>query len=227
MRFLLFFVSFLFASDIYVASCANTSFVMPQIVKAFHKKYPLLNVHLIFSSSGKLTAQITHNANYDIFLSADMKYPMFLYQHGFALEKPKVYAYGKLILISQKKVDLNNLSNLSSIAVANPKLAPYGKAAIEVLKNLKIYNKVKQKLIYAPSVSGVVPYVLNGVEAGFVSSSFIPKLHMNVLQVPISLYTPIKQGVVLLKDKKEAREFYNFLFSKEAKEILKKYGYGV
>jgi len=227
--FLLF--NFLFASEIFIASASNSIYVLPKIIKEFNKKYPTIKIHTIFASSGKLTAQIINGAKYDIFLSADEKYPNFLYKKRLS-SKPKIYAKGKLALFSKKSTGLNDfkkvLLNAKSIAIANPKSAPYGKASIEVFKKLGIYEKIKDKFIYAPNVSGVIAYVINYADVGLVakSSFYSPKMKkFKFIDVPLNLYTPINQAVVLLTNNKDAIKFYNFLFSKKAKEIFKEYGY--
>jgi molybdate transport system substrate-binding protein len=230
--FLGFLLSYLFAGNIMVAASANTSYAMPQIIKAFKKKYPNTNVKLVLASSGKLTAQIMHGAPYDVFLSANMKYPNFLYKKGFAKTEPKVYAKGAICLFSVKHNDLSlkNLLKYDQIAIANPKTAPYGKAAVEAFKNAGIYNKIKNKLVYAETVSAVIPYSINSTDVGVVAKSalFSPKIKRIKFfskEIDPKLYTSINQGVVLLSNKKEAKDFYDFILSNEAKRIFEKYGY--
>ncbi len=227
-----FFINLLFANSIMVAASANTSYAMPEIIKEFKKEHSNINIKLILASSGKLAAQIMHGAPYDIFLSADMKYPNFLYKKGFAKTKPKVYAKGAICLFSVKhnKLSLKNLSKYNQIAVANPKTAPYGKAAIEAFKNAAIYNNVRDKLIYAETVSAVISYSVNAADVGVVakSSLFSPKIKKMKFfskEIDPKLYTPIKQGIILLNNKKEAKEFYDFILSDKAKKIFEKYGY--
>ncbi len=228
----LFIFNFIFAKTIIVAASGNTAYVLPALKKQFNKLYPKINVRFIISSSGKLTSQIENGAPFDVFLSANMKYPNYLYSKKLAVTKPKVYAKGRLVLFSIRKklTSLNYLQNLDTIAVANVKTAPYGKAAIEVLKNAKLYEKVKDKLVYAETVNQVISYVKNAADAGFVakSSMFSPKMKQyrnKWIDIDKSLYSPINQGIVIIKDSKQARKFYNFIFSKKAKLIFKKYGY--
>ena len=228
-------VSFLFASEIYVATSANLTYVMPEIVKEFNKKYPDIKVNFITSSSGKLTAQILREAPYDIFLSANMKYPKFLYSKGIGVLPPVIYAKGKICLFSTKfkNLSLKNLKNYSSIAISKPKITPYGKAAVEAFINSKVYSKIKNKLIYAETISAVLSYVKNGADVGVISKSLIYSKNIKNLgkfyykDINSSLYHPINQGMLLLNQKKEAKKFYDFLLSFDAKKILKKYGYEV
>jgi molybdate transport system substrate-binding protein len=132
------------------------------------------------SSSGKLTAQIRSGAPFEVFLSADTKYPDELHKAGFAAQAPKVYAYGSLVLWSREKRDLpQNLRFLTGpqiarIAVANPKLAPYGEAAVQALTYYKLYPKVEKKLVFGESIAQVNQYVLSGAApVGFTAKSVV------------------------------------------------------
>jgi len=229
----LFLVSnFLFASEIYIAASANLTYLMPKIIKKFNKKYPNIMVKFITSSSGKLTAQILRGAPFDLFLSANMKYPKFLYSKKIGIYPPKVYTKGKIILFStkHKNLSLKNLQNYNLIAISKPKTTPYGAAAVEVFKNLGIYSKIKTKLIYAETIASVLSYVRNGADVGIISKSLIYSKNIKNLgrfyykDINTSFYSPIKQGILLIK-KGEAEKFYKFLLSNEAKEIFIKYGY--
>jgi len=224
-----------------VAVAANVSYAMKELIKVFQVKHLNTKVKVIIGSSGKLTAQIHHGAPFDIFLSADMKYPESLYKAGMAMNKPRVYARGGLAYLTGQKIDLSigekllATSKIKKIALANPKIAPYGKAAVEVMKNAKLYDKVAHKFIYAESVSQTVAYTITAADIGFVakSSLYSPKMKnykkgVHWIAIDTSLYTPINQGIVLLKDaklKQDALAFYDFMFSKEAQEVLYDYGY--
>jgi len=237
---LLFFSFFLFGKSIKIAVSANLSYAIPQIIKAFYEKYPDIKVETILGSSGKLYAQIKNGAPFDLFLSANLKYPYALYRQKLSINEPKVYAMGALALFSGNRRDFSKGikiledKQIKKIAIANPKTAPYGKATLQVVKRLQIYDKIKNKLVYAESVTQVSTYSTIAVDIGFVAKSTLFSKHMkrykkdvNWIEVDPALYTPIKQGIVLLKDKKEAKEFYDFIFSETAKKILKSYGYNV
>jgi len=240
---IVFLATFLFFSNLYaqsvtVAVAANVSYAIESLQKAFNSRYPDIKVQTILGSSGKLSALISNGAPYDIFLSANMDYPNKLYKNALALEKPRVYAHGELILLSKKDInstkDLLN-SNIKKIAIANPKSAPYGKAALEVLEKSGLFTKIKDKLIYGQSVSQAFEYTLRVADAGFVAKSLLFSKQMQNLkakffkvEIDKTLYSPIEQGAVILqhaKNSNAALKFYNFLFSKEAKEILQQFGY--
>ena len=231
------------ASTITVALASNITFAMPKLKKEFKKIYPNINIRTIISGSGKLTAQIKHNAPYDIFMSANMKYPNDLYQSKYAISKPKIYAKGKLALLSFKQYDFSNIKELllskkiKKIAIANPILAPYGKASIEFLKNIKLYDNIKNKIIYAQSISQTLLYSLNASDIGIVALSSLKsgklkdyKINKNFVEINQKYYTAISQGIVLLKrakNNKDAIAFYEFILSKKAKKIFKNYGYDI
>lgn len=234
--------SSVYGQTIRVAVAANAQFVTQALKQSFEQE-KLGKVELIVGSSGKLTAQITNGAPYDIFLSADMKYPADLYKTGNTLNKPQVYASGSLVLWSLKG-DLigNGLQSLKSpsvktIAVANPATAPYGVATIQALKKAGIYEAVKDKIVYGESISQVNQYLLSGAaDVAFTAKSIIkdPSLASKGKWIEIDgkLFTPIQQGAVILKhaaknNLQEAKSFYQFLSSPKGKAVFKSYGYSV
>jgi len=227
------FVLMSYASEIFIAASANTAYAMPEIIKKFNQKYPDVKVNVILASSGKLTAQIIHGAEYDVFMAANMKYPEFLYKQGIAKTEPKVYAKGAIALFSVKNINLKDFKNAllkaESVAIANPKTAPYGRAAVEAVKNAGIYPDIREKFVFAETVSAVIPYTLNSADVGIVAKSSLfskqMKRYKNFSDVPQNLYNPIDQGIVIFNKKNETVKFYNFIFSEDAKEIFKKYGY--
>ncbi len=231
-----------FAQEIIVAVAANVQFAMQDLESAYEQKSGLA-IKTVISSSGKLTAQIQNGAPFDVFLSADMKYPDTLYSTGFAEAKPKVYAYGSLVLWTMKEVDLSQgikiLLNAKTrkIAVANPKTAPYGAEAVKVLKHYQLYESVSPKLVYGESIAQVNQYIFSQVaEMGITAKSVVLSPAMRGkgkwIEIDPAAYSPIAQGVVILKHGSKnhpqaSQAFYDFLFSEAAKKILKDYGYFV
>lgn len=226
------------AQKIRIAVAANAQFVSQKLKEAF-KKETGIDADLTVSSSGKLTAQIEQGAPFDIFLSADMKYPQELADKGLTTAKPAVYAYGTLVLWSLQKRDLSKglatvLNNdITKIAVANPKLAPYGEATIAALTKQALLQKAQPKIVYGESISQVNQYLLSGAaEIAFTAKSVVMDTAMVGkgvwVEVDRSLYQPIAQGVVIMKgatNAAAAQKFYQFLFGSKAKTIFKKYGY--
>lgn len=231
----------LVASTINIALAANVSYAINDLIKEFNKENPNIKVQITLGSSGKLTAQIKNGAPYDMFMAANMKYPNTLYEDGLSLTKPLIYAQGSLAILSTKKQDFSkgiNIvldENISKIAIANPKTAPYGKATYEALSNAKLLEKVKKKFVYAESISQTVSYTITATQLGFIAKSSLYsdkmsqyKENINWTDVDFKLYTPINQGIIILKStkhEKEARAFYDFILGDKAKKIFKEFGY--
>jgi molybdate transport system substrate-binding protein len=244
-KFLLFvFLStFLTAKTITIAVAANVTYAMDDLKKEFNKLYPDIKVQVILGGTGKLVAQIKHNAPYDMLLSANMAYPKALYKSKDAITRPLVYAQGSLVYLSKRERDFSNIldvlksKKIKRIAVANPKTAPYGKATFEALEKAGVLEQIKPKFVYAESISQTVTYALRATDLGFIAKStlFSPKMKDYIKgkhweDVNPKLYTPINQGVVILKHGKanvEVSAFYAFLFSRTAEEIFERFGYVV
>jgi len=236
-------LTMLSAGEIKIAVAANVSYAIDTLKEAFYKIHPETKVQVILGSSGKLIAQIRHGAPFELFMSANMKYPIALYEEKVAITKPVVYAKGTLAILSIKKRDycaeifILKDPSIHKIAIANPKTAPYGVAAKEALENAKLYEKLKRKFVYGESISQTVTYATTAADIGIVakSSLFSPQMSqykeaIHWTEVDESLYKPIEQGMVILKDAKgnaEVKAFYDFMLSEKAKEILKQFGYKV
>ncbi len=221
-----------------IATAANVQFAMKELTKEFTRKTGI-TCNIITGSSGKLTAQIKEGAPYDLFLSANLKYPNEIFKSGLAKTTPKVYANGELVLWSLKLKDTIYLSQINRgdirhIALANPKIAPYGMAAEEVLKYYQLYSTAKPKLVYGESISQVNQFIYSeAADIGFTSKSVVLSPTMKEkgiwMSIPQESYKPIEQGVVIIKRNKKnevaSEKFYKFLFSKKAQEIFRLYGY--
>lgn len=230
----------LFSQSLNIALASNVSYAINDLKKEFNKIHPNINVNIILGSSGALSAQIQNAAPYDIFMSANMIYPEHLYSNNFS-NKAEIYAKGSLVIFSNKERDFKNGLNIISnknikrVAIANPKTAPYGKASLEALKNSKLYEKNKHKLIFGHSIAHTLSYAFSAAQIAIVakSSLFSQKMRkfkkdLNWIDVNTSFYTPIEQGIVIIKkskNKEEAKKFYDFILSKKAKKILEEYGY--
>jgi molybdate transport system substrate-binding protein len=228
------------AQPVRVAVAANASFVLKKLAAEYKKKTGI-TIEVISGSSGKLATQIKNGAPYDIFLSADMEFTDAVYKAGFALTRPKVYAMGSLIIGSATGASLKSWKQLVSsntggkIAIANPQLAPYGKAAQQALQKLKLYDAARPRLVFAESISQVNTYILKkAVDLGFTTESLVYELPAPTafkwVRVDASSYSALKQGAVLLKYAKNgnydnARGFYSYLFSAEAKSTFMHFGY--
>ena len=225
-----------------VAVAANVQFAFKDLQAAFTRETGI-NVKAIIGSSGKITAHVRNGAPFDVFLSADISYPQTLYQGGLASTAPKIYAYGTLVLWTMNDLDLTpGLKVLADptvgkVAIANPKLAPYGRAALQVLTHYQITDAVRGKTVFGENVSQVNQYIYSGnVDAGFTAKSVVLSPAMRGkgtwIEVPQDSYQPIAQGVVILKHcadhaQADCRRFIRFLTSVPARKILADYGYNL
>jgi molybdate transport system substrate-binding protein len=231
--------SFLWAQKVTVVVAANAQYAMKEVEKQYEKETGK-EIELIIGSSGKLTAQIREGAPFDIFLSADMEYPQILFKEGFAVSEPRIYGYGSLVLWTMKALSLSNINILLSpeiktVAIANPKVAPYGVAAVAVMNYYKIYEKIESRLVYGESISQTSQYINSKTaDIGFTAKSVVLSPEMQGqgkwIEIDKKAYQPIAQGAILLKSSKErngaeAELFYNYLYSNKAKKVFEKYGY--
>ncbi|KAA6436652.1 molybdate ABC transporter substrate-binding protein [Dyadobacter flavalbus] len=229
------------SEKIVVATAANVQYVMKEIQKEFEKESGK-QLQIVTGSSGKLTTQIREGAPFDVFVSADTKYPNEVFNNGGSDEKPKVYALGTLVLWSKEipQKDLNTAllgtEKITKIAIPNPRTAPYGEAAVQVLKSENLYKNVENKLVYGESIAQTAQYITSGsADAGFNALSIVLSPEMkgkgHYIIIDSTAYKPIQQAAILLKHsedspkKESSKQFYDFLFSQKARAIFKKYGY--
>ena len=227
-----------FAQNLKVAVAANLQSVIKVLQKDFKQKTGI-EIEPIVGSSGNLTAQIRNGAPYDVFLSADMAFPETLFKEGFSARKPVVYAQGSLIICSKQDIGFENwervlmTERIKKIAIANPAIAPYGKAAEESLKVKGILNDIKSKIVYGESISQVNTYITTGVvEVGFTTQALVKdaanKTQLYWKAIDPKTYAPIEQGMILLKhagESADAAKFYQYILSPAAKAIFGEYGY--
>ena len=224
------------AEEIRVAVASNFIPVLSVIAKRFEAR-TRQKVTLISGSTGKLYAQINNGAPYDAFFAADATRPERLEKAGLAITGSRfTYAIGKLVLWSPNKVDIaagTNIlqsNNFRYIAIANPKLAPYGQAAKQVLQSRGLWDDLKPRLVRGENIGQTFQFVKSGnAELGFIAMSQIKHPGKDIVgsfwEVPQTLYTPIQQQAVLLKDKKTTRRFMSFMRSNEVLEIIHSYEY--
>jgi molybdate transport system substrate-binding protein len=228
------------AEPLTVAIAANLKYVFDDLAAEF-KKETGIEMQSVLNSSGKIATQVRNGAPFDVFMSADMEFPDGLYKDGFATTTAKPYAYGQLVLWTEKDVDLSKGvsfladRSIGKVAIANPKVAPFGKQALKVLDYYKVRAAVEPKLVYGENITQVSQYVdAKVVDVGFSAKSIViaPETASKGkwVDVPPESYEPIAQGIVILKHGSEvngeaARKFYGFVLSTKAREIFAKNGY--
>jgi molybdate transport system substrate-binding protein len=218
-------------------------YVLAPLNAEFAKTNPEVAVTSEIGASGSLVAEISNGAPYDVFLSADVEFPQKLAQAGGASASSLVvFAIGKLVLWTTRPgLDLSSVESVvgnrsvQKIAIANPKTAPYGRAAEEVLTKLGVAGEAKGKIVFGENITQTAQYVSSGsADAGFVALSLVlsPKLKDKGrwLELPPALYAPIAQGGILTTrgaNNSAARRYLDFLGSPAAREIFAKFGYGI
>ena len=223
------------AGSTHVAVAANFADAAKEIAVTFKAKTGHEAV-LSFGSSGQLLAQIQQGAPFKVFLSADEERPKALAAEGLALSDTRfTYAIGKLVLWSKNPAFVNGEATLqaqafSKIAIANPAAAPYGVAALDVLKSLKLNDALKSKIVIGNSIAQTYQFIDTGnAELGFVAlSQLVGQSGGSRWLVPQALYSEIRQDAVLLKAGQSdavAKAFLAFLKSSEARAIIEKFGY--
>ncbi len=193
---------------------------------------------LSFGASGNFFSQITHDAPFQVFLSADAERPRAAVAGGYAASGTEfTYAIGKLVLWS-KVIDVTSgeqalkAGQFSKLSIANPAAAPYGTAAIETLKALGVYDAIKPKLVQGNSIAQAFQFVdTRNAELGFVALSELYGVTDGTRWlVPQNLYAPIRQDAVLLNqgaNNEASKAFLEFLKGPEAHAIIEKFGYGL
>ena len=196
-------------------------------------KFP--NPLIIPASSGTLFLQIKHGAAFDLFLSADRERPELLTEASLALiDSQQTYAYGQLALWSAKHeiaadpfTALKN--NKQRLAIANPRIAPYGKAAKQVLENLQVWDSYKTGLIQGINIGQTFQQTRSqAVSLGLVSNSQLVLNNLQGVTIPAYLHQPIEQQLVILKRSQhipQAQRFVKFLMSEQSQQFIADSGY--
>jgi molybdate transport system substrate-binding protein len=229
------------AAEVHVAVAANFTAPMKQIAAEFEKKTGH-KVVLSFGASGKFYAQMKNGAPFHLLLSADDEKPMQLVKDGLAVDNSRfTYANGTLVLWSAKpgfvdaKGEVLGKRRFNKIAIANPKLAPYGAAAIELLTKKGLLAAMTPKFVQGENISQTFQFVSTGnAELGFVALSQVMKdgkvTSGSAWVVPGALHRPIRQDAVLLsvgKDNVAAKDLMNFLKTEKVKRTIRSYGYEI
>ena len=226
-----------FAAQTNVAVAANFTDAAKEIAAVFHQKTGHEAV-LSFGSSGQFYTQITQDAPFQIFLSADNERPKKLVDDGLGVSESRfTYAVGKLVLWSKtpdlvKGEETLKAASFAKLSICNPVAAPYGAAAVEAMKSLKVYDALQPKFVEGANITQAFQFVQTGnAELGFVALSQLTGNDSGSRWlVPQKLYTPILQDAVLLKkgaSNEAATAFMTFLKGPEARAIIEKYGYEV
>lgn len=227
------------ADEVQVAVAANFTAPMKLIAAEFQKETGH-KAALTFGATGKIYAQITNGAPFDVFLAADDETPAKLEKAGVAVAGSRfTYATGKLVLWSaqagvvDERGEVLKAGNFKHLAIAAPKLAPYGAAAMETMTKLGLLASLEPKLVQGESIGQAYSFVSTGnAELGFIALSQVVEggkiKSGSAWIVPENLHSPIRQDAVLLtraKDNQAAARLVAFLRTDKAKAVIRSFGY--
>lgn len=227
------------AATVLVAVAANFSKPMTEIAAEFEKATGH-SAKLSFGSSGKFVSQLENGGPFEVLLSEDEKGPQKLVQDGLAVPDSRfIYALGRLVLWSATSGYVDDQGNILTtggfkhLALADPKLAPYGAAAVEVLKKMGLFKKLQPLFVQGENIAQTYQFISTAnAELGFVALSQVIE-NGKVAKgsgwiIPANYYAPIRQGAVLMKKGAEnpaAPALLSYLKSAPALAIIEKYGY--
>jgi molybdate transport system substrate-binding protein len=231
--------------EVRVAAAADLRFALDELLAEFRRARPDINVEATYGSSGNFFAQIQNGAPFDLFLSADTDYPRQLVAKGLAPQGSEfVYAVGHIVVWVRRAsaLDVEKLGakplldpSVRKVAIANPRYAPYGRAAEAALKSLGLYDKVKDRLVLGDNVAQTAQFVETGAaDIGIIglAQALAPALREQgrFWKVPADAYPRMDQAGVILaraRDVPAAEAVREFVLSGQGKEVLKRYGFSV
>jgi molybdate transport system substrate-binding protein len=223
------------------AVAAGMKFAMGEIAEAYRRAHPQDVLAIVYGATGRLQAQIQQGAPFDLFFSADDTTPERLAQAGFAGSTMSIYAIGHLAIWSTgadaAQLTLASLAEprFARVAIANPKVAPYGKRAEEALRAAQVWDRVKPRLVFGESVAQAAQFVASGnAQVGVIALSVAldPTLRQRgaYVLVPDHLHQPLAQGFIVTRrgaGNPVAKRFAQFMGTPAARAILLRYGYSL
>jgi molybdate transport system substrate-binding protein len=229
------------SAELSIAAASDLVFCLEEINRAFGKAHPEIALKFTTGASGSIFAQISNGAPFDVFLSADARYPRELIEASLAeKESLTIYAIGHLVVWTAKEeIDISSgIASLASgairkVAIANPEHAPYGRAAKAALEHYDLWDALKDKLVFGENVAQTAQFVETGnADAGIVAMSIVlaPALRStgNWMGIPEHAYPRLEQGVVITKTgalNPASAIYVEFLGSAEARNIFDRSGF--
>jgi molybdate transport system substrate-binding protein len=228
--------------EVVIAAASDLNFAFKELVQVFEQKTGD-HVKLSLGSSGNFFSQIQNGAPYDLYFSADIRYPQKLIESGHGVpESLYRYAIGRIVVwvpnVSTLKVEQRGLQALvdpaaRKVAIANPKHAPYGRAAVAAMEHERLYNTVKDKLVLGENILQAAQFVESGAaDVGIIALSLALAPPMKATgrywEIPAEAHPPIEQGAVQLKGAQQpvlAEKFLEFLKGSEGRTIMTRYGF--
>jgi molybdate transport system substrate-binding protein len=234
-------VNLAMAEDLTIAAASDLNVVFRELVAEYEQSTGD-RVRLSFGSSGNFYAQIQQGAPFDLYFSADISYPRKLEEAGLTVPGSLYpYAIGRIVLWAgkdshlalSKGLEVLRESAIKKIAIANPKHAPYGRAAVAAMEHAQVYDRVKDKLVFGENISQAAQFVESGAaEIGIIALSLALAPQMQAAghywEIPADAHPPIEQGAVILtggKNRERAKAFLLFVQSAEGQAMMKRYGF--
>jgi len=229
------------AEKLTVAAASDLKFAMDEIVADFTQAHPADTVQAIYGASGKFQSQIRQGAPYDLFFSADLAFPQGLVDAGFAASPVRTYAFGRLVLwsasLDARTMTLNSLTDpqVTRIAIANPKYAPYGKRAEEALRTAGLWEKVQSKLVFGENIAHAAQFVKTGnAQVGIIALALAVNPELAELGgywlIPDTFHEPLEQGFIITKRAQSnelARRFADYAVDRFKRAVMAEHGFTV
>lgn len=229
------------AGEVTIAAASDLNFAFKELVVEYEKATGN-HVKLSLGSSGNFYAQIQNGAPFDLYFSADIGYPRKLEEAGLTVPGSLYrYAVGRIVLWAGTAsrldvsggLDILRDPGIKKIAIANPKHAPYGRAAVAAMESFKVYESVKDKLILGENISQAAQFIESGAcDIGVIALSLAMAPAMSgkgvYWEIPVEAYPLLEQGAVILKQSKNqeaARRFLEFLQGSQGQDIMRRYGF--
>jgi len=229
------------AEEITIAAASDLNFAFKELVAEYEKSTGN-HVKLTLGSSGNFFAQIQNGAPFDLYFSADIAYPRKLEEAGLTVPGSLYqYAVGRIVLWTgngshldfSKGLQILSETTIRKIAIANPKHAPYGRAAVAAMEYAQVYDQIKDKLVLGENISQAAQFVESGAaDVGIIALSlaFAPPMQAagHYWEIPADAYPPIEQGAVLImsgKNQERAKDFLSFIQGAEGQAMMKRYGF--
>jgi len=229
------------AGEVTIAAASDLNFAIKELIGEFEKQSGN-KVKLSLGSSGNFFAQLQQGAPFDLYFSADIGYPRKLEEAG--LTAPGTlyrYAIGRVVLWAPKNSPLDVTKGLTvlrepvikKIAIANPKHAPYGRAAVAAMEHEQVYGEVKDRLVLGENISQAAQFIESGAcDVGIIALSLAMAPAMksagNYWEIPADHHAPLEQGAVVMKQSKNqdiAKQFLEFMKGERGQEIMTRYGF--
>jgi molybdate transport system substrate-binding protein len=230
------------AATVRVAAAADLKFALDDIVGRLARRQPAIRLEPTYGSSGSLHAQLVQRAPFDVFLSADLEYPRDLVSRGAGADRDLfTYAIGDLVVwvpmsskLAIERDGLRALTGARRIAIANPRFAPYGRAAEAALRNAGVWTGVNARLVLGENVAQAAQFAQSGAaDAAIIGKAvaMAPALRDTgrSWDVPDDLYPALTQGGLILRwaaSRDSALRFRDYLLSEEGRRVLASYGFG-